>query len=179
MDSLLTIGVSNAAAVAVLAVLLIPLARWLRRPALTHAVCVLLLLKLVTPPLFTFSLHWLPSDQAANTEAITVPAAEGTTAATTETAATGPADDWVELDEAAVDEPTSDLPAAPTPAVLQPVPLALSRPPAPFPWAFALAIAWLAAAMLCTVLIVVRLFGLRRFLKSAVIAPSDVQAHAR
>src|SRR4051812_50221237 len=117
MDRLLTIGVSNAAAVAVLAVLLIPLARWLRRPALTHAVCVLLLLKLVTPPLFTFSLHWLPSEHAASTKAIAVPSAEGNAVGTMETSAREPVPDWVELDEAAIDEPAYDPPAAPAPAV--------------------------------------------------------------
>jgi beta-lactamase regulating signal transducer with metallopeptidase domain len=52
MDHLLEIGVSNAAAAAVLAVLAGTAGLAFRRPALTHALWLLVLLKLVTPPLF-------------------------------------------------------------------------------------------------------------------------------
>src|SRR6476620_8203196 len=98
MDGLLTIGVSNAAAVAVLSILLIPVARWLRRPALTHAICVLLLLKLVTPPLFTLSLHWLPSAAARPTENSAPPAVPAVITSS-------PDDDLLETNDSAADEP--------------------------------------------------------------------------
>src|SRR5258707_1267057 len=52
MNALLQIGLSNAVVCGIMTVLLLPLARWLRRPALTHALSVLILLKLLTPPLF-------------------------------------------------------------------------------------------------------------------------------
>ena len=51
MNALLQIGLSNAAVCGGMAVLLLPLARWLRRPALTHALSVLILLKLLMPAL--------------------------------------------------------------------------------------------------------------------------------
>src|SRR5438270_13069314 len=58
MNALLQIGLSNAVLCGVMAALLLPLARWLRRPALTHALSVLILLKLFTPPLFNVSVLW-------------------------------------------------------------------------------------------------------------------------
>ncbi len=54
----LTTALSNAAVVALLAGPVWLLTRWARRPALTHALWVLLLVKLVTPPLAVVSLPW-------------------------------------------------------------------------------------------------------------------------
>lgn len=51
METLLQIGLSNAVGSAVLAVLAAGLSRIVRRPALTHVLWVIVLLKLVTPPL--------------------------------------------------------------------------------------------------------------------------------
>src|SRR5689334_13707757 len=155
MDSLLTIGVSNAAAVAVLSVLLIPLARWLRRPALTHAVCVLLLFKLVTPPVFTLPLHWLPSAGGAGDETriVTVAAHQEPVPARPEPAAVSDEVDQPDLsDEVPIDdwEALAPLPPAPVEPAPAPVPIRPTPRPAPFPWARAIAIAWLTAAGLCT-----------------------------
>ncbi len=50
MESLVHGMLSNAAAVAVLAVLVATAGRVCRRPALIHSVCLLAMLKLVTPP---------------------------------------------------------------------------------------------------------------------------------
>jgi bla regulator protein BlaR1 len=62
----LTTALSNAAVVALLAGPVWLLARWARRPALTHALWVLLLVKLVTPPLVSVALPWeLPVAQAS------------------------------------------------------------------------------------------------------------------
>lgn len=58
MNALLHIGLSNALICGAMAVLLLPVARLLRRPAVTHALCVLILLKLVTPPLFNVPVIW-------------------------------------------------------------------------------------------------------------------------
>ncbi len=69
MDALLHAAISNAAAAAVLAAVLLPAARLLRRPALTHLLCVLVLLKLVTPPLFSLPLRWLPAQAQAQARA--------------------------------------------------------------------------------------------------------------
>ena len=61
MSSLLYLGLANAVCAAVLAVAAWAIGRWLRRPALTHGVWLLVLIKLVTPPLVPLSLEWLPA----------------------------------------------------------------------------------------------------------------------
>lgn len=62
MDALLRIGLSNAACAAVLAVAASVLGHALRRPAATHALWVLVLLKLLTPPLWVLPV--LPAHRA-------------------------------------------------------------------------------------------------------------------
>jgi bla regulator protein BlaR1 len=59
MDSLLHAGLSNAAAAAVLAVIAAIAGFFCRRPAVRHALWLLVLLKLVTPPLVDVRLPWL------------------------------------------------------------------------------------------------------------------------
>lgn len=58
MERLVHYALSNAVAATVLAVLPAVAGRMLRRPALTHALWLLVLLKLFTPPLFSVALEW-------------------------------------------------------------------------------------------------------------------------
>jgi hypothetical protein len=58
VDELLQIGLSNAVVAAVLAVPAVLVSRCCRRPALAHALWLLVLLKLVTPPLFRLPVGW-------------------------------------------------------------------------------------------------------------------------
>src|SRR5262245_16966654 len=58
MATLVEIGLWNAAAAAVLALVAAAVARLWRRPALAHTLWLLVLLKLLTPPLVPFSLSW-------------------------------------------------------------------------------------------------------------------------
>lgn len=51
MNTLLTMGLSNLAVAAVLAAIAWAAGRWLRRPALTHGLWLLVFLKLLTPPM--------------------------------------------------------------------------------------------------------------------------------
>ncbi len=60
MESLVQGMLSNAVAVTVLAVLVAVLGRACRRPALIHSLCLLAILKLVTPPLVPLAIP-LPS----------------------------------------------------------------------------------------------------------------------
>jgi beta-lactamase regulating signal transducer with metallopeptidase domain len=55
---LLEFGLVNAALLTVLAILVALIERWLKRPALSHLLWVLLLVKLVTPPLLPIGLDW-------------------------------------------------------------------------------------------------------------------------
>src|SRR5947199_5160500 len=65
MSTLLSVGLANAACAAALAVLALVAGRLCRRPALAHALWVLVLVKLVTPPLFRPSVAWLPAESPA------------------------------------------------------------------------------------------------------------------
>jgi WD40 repeat protein/beta-lactamase regulating signal transducer with metallopeptidase domain len=66
------LGLANAVCAAVLAVLAVAAGRWLRRPALTHCLWLLVLVKLVTPPLFSLPLAWLPAETAPDATAQSV-----------------------------------------------------------------------------------------------------------
>ncbi|MHB1558801.1 MAG: M56 family metallopeptidase, partial [Isosphaeraceae bacterium] len=69
MESLVHGMVSNAAAVALLAVPIVIVARLARRPALVHGVCLLALLKLVTPPVLPVPIAVLEPAPAARVPA--------------------------------------------------------------------------------------------------------------
>src|SRR5687768_9875470 len=89
MDTVLHAGLSNALVAAAMALLILPLARLLRRPALTHALCVLILVKLVTPPLWRVPVVWAtPAPTRTSTSAPTA-TATGAATATAEDTATG------------------------------------------------------------------------------------------
>jgi WD40 repeat protein/beta-lactamase regulating signal transducer with metallopeptidase domain len=64
MSTLLAFGLTNAVCAAFLAALALALGRGSRRPALAHALWVLVLLKLVTPPLFRPALPLLPAEES-------------------------------------------------------------------------------------------------------------------
>ena len=53
MNALWTVGLSNVAVALVLAAVACAAGRWLRRPALTHGLWLLVFLKLLTPPLLS------------------------------------------------------------------------------------------------------------------------------
>src|SRR5207248_7498398 len=71
---LLEAGLSNLLVAAALAALAAAVARWGKRPALAHGLWVLVLLKLVTPPVVPLSLVWLPADPVPTVGSIHVPA---------------------------------------------------------------------------------------------------------
>src|SRR6516164_1414510 len=69
MESLLNIGLSNAFAALVLAALAFVMDRTLRRPAVSHLFWLLVLVKLVTPPLVRLPLPW-PSNWSPQSAAV-------------------------------------------------------------------------------------------------------------
>src|SRR5262245_18195314 len=58
MTWLVSMGLINAALATVLAVAAFAASRWSRRPALAHALWVVVLLKLLTPPLVEIPVGW-------------------------------------------------------------------------------------------------------------------------
>jgi beta-lactamase regulating signal transducer with metallopeptidase domain len=65
MGTFVEFGLGNAVAAAVLALVAAGVSRLFRRPALTHTLWVLVLLKLLTPPLVPLALPWPTGEQAA------------------------------------------------------------------------------------------------------------------
>ncbi len=126
MPPLMHLGLANAACAAVLAILAVVVGRVCRRPALTHALWLLVLIKLITPPVFSIPLAWLPA--AADEEAAVV-IAESTPFALNvsfdwEPENVGPplpADVWLEMEKA----------RAQTALLLEVPPLAPTKPADP------------------------------------------------
>ncbi|MDB5310296.1 MAG: High-affnity carbon uptake protein Hat/HatR, partial [Gemmataceae bacterium] len=63
--AVLELGLSNLIVAAVLAVLALAAGRWGKRPALTHALWLLVLLKMVTPPVIDLPVRLLPAAPVA------------------------------------------------------------------------------------------------------------------
>lgn len=173
MNALLHIGLSNAAVCGIMTVVLIPVARRLRNPALTHALCVLILLKLLTPPLFNVPVlrdaapAATPSPQAIDAKA---------------TALAGPSASSPASADATNDHlpgPADDAPIRSTPRLTRIASVPTPSPAAPRPawfggirkivagrWRYWLPICWIGSAVLLGAIMLGRLvrfgFAVRR-----------------
>src|SRR5262245_4096329 len=78
MTALVEIGLSNVLVSAALALVAITVGLVCRRPAVTHALWLLVLLKLVTPPLFRVSLPWPGPTSKSETTVVAEQDAPGT-----------------------------------------------------------------------------------------------------
>src|SRR5215217_4338302 len=158
---------SNAAAAALLAAVLIPAARLLRRPALTHLLCVLVLLKLVTPPLFSLPLRWLPARAAEPAREVQREMA----------AAVLPGADHVTTSDVVAEAdtlvpaglPTPPLPTSPQPARLDPG----------VPWVIVLLAAWGGGSLLYVAAVLCGVWSLGRAMRLATPAPPEVRRQVR
>jgi bla regulator protein BlaR1 len=117
---LLHVGAVNALAAGLLALAAVAAGRWSRRPAVVHGLWVLVLLKLVTPPLI--SLPWLaPAEEPAPRPALPAPPepAVALAADPAPEAPAAPPGRFANLDElkAAAREEETLLPPAPAPEV--------------------------------------------------------------
>lgn len=157
MSDLLQTGLSNAVAAAVLA-LAVAVPAFLmrhRRPAVVHALWLLVLVKLVTPPLWKLPVPWAVGRGEVEAEAEVVSGdGEVKVAYVTE-------EQWKLL-----------TPAPPPPAPAPP----------PVDWVkvatLSAAAAWLAGSAACLGLIVVRTRQFRRLLREAVSVPPEVRRRA-
>jgi bla regulator protein blaR1 len=183
VETLLRIGIANAAAAAILAPLAAIVGRASRRPALAHGLWLLVLLKLVTPPLVPVPIPWpsapVPSPARWH-EATTSPAPE----------IGGPGVCLRDPDPNPDRPSQSDSPAASLAPIPAP-PTALGEPgPAPegstAPGTTLAAIdsraaaltVWLVGSSLWVCLAAVRIGRFRRLLRHAATAPAELQARA-
>lgn len=171
MDRLPHILLSNAAAAMALALVAGAAARLLRRPPLTRALWVLVLLKLLTPPIWTIPV-WTPQ-----------PAANPAPAPPVALTATGPDPiPYLQSDDTDPSDPIEFV--APSPQVSAHVhadpPLEVSRPaaPTPFPWRTATYATWLAGSAIYALVILAALIRVRRLVSRSIPAPRAVSAQA-
>ncbi|HVS39937.1 MAG TPA: M56 family metallopeptidase, partial [Gemmataceae bacterium] len=193
METLLRIGLSNAVAALLLALVVLAVACLWRRPAVLHALWLLVLIKLVTPPLVWLPEPWTAADSppapptvASTAQAESAKAQQPLTAVPL----VEPAPDAAEQPLAA--EQPADA-AAPEAAFIfiadadaapllsgpssPPVPAVAAAPTAPSaPWWIAVVFGlWLAGALAWYMLAVVRLRRFRRLLRCAVPAPESLR----
>ena len=186
METLLRIGLSNAVAALLLALIVVAVACVWRRPAVLHALWLVVLLKLVTPPLL-----WLPEPWAADSrplapraagdsrsESPTMPAAV-TEVSPADAAPTDPrANPVADADPPPAAVVVSVDPDPPT-AAPRDAPAALPAPPAAPWWLTGLCALWLAGAAAWYALALWRLGRFRRLLRHAVAAPESLRQRAK
>jgi beta-lactamase regulating signal transducer with metallopeptidase domain len=177
VDTLLRVGLSNAVAACALAMVAGAVGYFCRRPAVRHALWLLVLLKLVTPPLVDVPI-WHPADPAPAEEAPAAPAEEPVVLV--------PEPDPPPAEVAVVEvvESPEDPAAAPPEEAARPadVPPPESRPEPPRPLAFAwqpLALAgWLGGSLVWLALAALRAGRFTRLLRYAAPAPVALQREA-
>jgi beta-lactamase regulating signal transducer with metallopeptidase domain len=165
MDTLIAIGLWNAAASAVLALLAAAVSRLGRRPALAHTLWLLVLLKLVTPPLVPFSLSWPAAESVGANPPVRAESA-------------APLEEPVALAAADEEPVAADVPADPaweSPPVPEAPPVA---PAAPFPWRSWAGVVWLAGSSLWVGWVALHVVRFRRALRHARPAPAFLQGEA-
>jgi beta-lactamase regulating signal transducer with metallopeptidase domain len=158
METLLHIGLGNAVLAGALAIVVAVLVRILRRPALAHALWLLVLLKLVTPPLVSLPCPWPAGDTAA-------------VAPTTELAEEAPLAAETQLCPVVLELPQAVEPSpACSPAVPEPYRVS---------WPLIVLVVWLAGSAAWGLLLLSRLARLRLLLREARPAPPAVLRRAR
>jgi beta-lactamase regulating signal transducer with metallopeptidase domain len=156
MRMLLEIGLLNAVLATGLALAVAVLTVVLRRPALAHALWLLVLLKLLTPPLVGVAVPLEPGEPAAE-----------------------------EMAEAAAPavEPVADqaepAPSSPSPAVGAERAVVRPAPRRPVPWGHILAAAWLVGSLAWFVRTGRHVIRFHRLLRHARPAPPELQGRAR
>ena len=169
MDDLLSIAVSNAVAATVLALAAIAVGAVYRRPALVHGLWLLVLLKLVTPPLLFLPVSW-PAVTESPPQEIASVREEPTLTPTTA----------VEEREAVANIPPAEEEELAGVAVLP----AVSESPCPSPaampqsslWPQILSIVWAIGALAWFFLALERLHRFRRLLRFARPASAALQS---
>lgn len=173
MDFLVQAAVSNAVIVSVLAPIVLAVNRASRRPALTHRLWLLLLIKLVTPPLMPITLPSPIDSSSSRTAAAAVPPAE-LSKGRSKPIGDGPADSRVGR------PPPLELdgdPSGPPPRVSGLVQAAAWH--VALNWGRSLAGIWLAVSGYMLAFTSIQLMRVRRRLGAVSLGPPEVQDMAR
>jgi len=175
VDNLLSIALSNAVAATILALPAVAVGAVYRRPALVHGLWLLVLLKLVTPPLLFFPVSWPDAQEQPPLESASVeedkiiapaPAAEEQTA-------------LMVIPPNGEEEP-ADVEVPPMLDALGALTPTHTPTPAPAPvWPQLLRIVWAVGALAWFVLALERLHHFRRLLRFARPAPAALKERTR
>ena len=184
MTWLVTIGLTNAVLAALLAVAAYAVGRWARRPALTHVLWVLVLIKLLTPPVFNIPIGLSVDPEGWNESwADAEPASEALSAAKLTCPDPQSAADSASAPLAMAGcEPPAPLPAAnrvaaspPKPAPSWPLAAVWRAIATPANWLWAAGIAWLLGSAAMAMLYASRARAFHRFLKLAARPDAELQ----
>jgi bla regulator protein BlaR1 len=155
VESLLSSALSNAVVASLLAVIVAAVARICRRPAVVHALWLLVLLKLLTPPLVPLPVTWLRTPDATPVvaEALPLPGE--------------PAEPPASLAETAEESVTPEADSAPADSAIV------------VSWSSVVLICWLCGSLAWWTIAGARLIRFHRLLQAARTAPETVQEQAR
>jgi beta-lactamase regulating signal transducer with metallopeptidase domain len=176
MDSLLTVALSNAVVAVLLAIVALIAGRVLRRPALTHGLWLLVLLKLLTPPLVRIPMPWPETELPAVAIAAQPPSDEIVVRVDL--------DDALPEAEPLAEEPNdAGIPEESPLAAAPPVPTTRDASSSSLDGMTILAICWLSGSTLWLLLALKRMRSFHRLLRYSTPAPSwlldEVAALAR
>src|SRR5262249_42510892 len=182
MDTLVHLGLINAALATVLALLAAAARCVCRRPAVAHALWLLVLLKLLTPPFVPVPISWLPrpaTNHVPSTQTV-LPSAEWldeevrslALAPTVPTELPQPFErsagsDRTPTPRADVGSRTADMTVAPPSAALDKGGASVSAILEWPSWEFMLGAIWLTGSLLWWAVAIVRLYGFRKSLRLA------------
>jgi beta-lactamase regulating signal transducer with metallopeptidase domain len=170
MVPLLHVGLANAALAAVLAVIAAVVGRLSRRPALAHGLWLLVLLKLITPPLVNVPIP-LPVEQPPPLAAESRERPENTSEVPLPPALPLRHVDVPATVPRPVSMPASQPRAEPTPAA--------DSPSQGGSWEIILIAVWLTGSLLWWMLAGIRTVRFSRLLRQAPLAPDELQAHVQ
>jgi beta-lactamase regulating signal transducer with metallopeptidase domain len=190
VETLLHIGLSNMVVATVLALVAATISCICRRPALAHGLWLLVLLKLVTPPLAPLPIAWRPAPEPVMAEP-TPPSRE---AVVDEPQLAPPAGDFAialppeepravpaaapQIGPAASAESRPDRPDPEQPASPRPQPASTAPPGAEGTWSRIAAALWLAGAVFWLAVAGLRIGRFQRLLAHARPVPDDIQREA-
>ena len=181
MQALIEIGLSNIAMAAALAVVAVVAGRTFRRPALTHSLWLLVLIKLITPPLFFVPMPFLTAQgaEATDKKPDAVVLAEPDLPPIQENFPAEALPVVPEIIEDAAPREVTEMPPQPEPgkAVVPPTPIIEST--LPVDWFLIVAGIWLIGAVCWLFVAVVRIGRFRRLLVQAQTAPEELQNEVR
>jgi beta-lactamase regulating signal transducer with metallopeptidase domain len=179
MEALVHIGLTNAALAVFLALLAAGAGRICRRPALIHALWLLVLLKLLTPPILSIDIPWPGPDTIVRAEHEPVlPDTQPCRDADADPLPEVVLDmNRIEATDAIASMPANEGLAEPAAggAVLGWTRIALSQ----ISWVMMAGICWLAGTLAWLALTALRVWRFRRLLRSAEPAPASLQDQAQ